>query len=96
MKKGTQALFTESLKYDTPSSTSGGNALYTGLISERGDQWKFTSYGQGVTTTDGYRYDNGGRLTYVKRGGVEAISPMMQEAIFFSQKETVTLTAETV
>lgn len=72
VKKGTQALFTESLKYDSPSSTSGGNALYTGLISERGDQWKFTSYGQGVTTTDGYRYDNGGRLTYVKRGGVES------------------------
>ena len=72
VKKGTQTLFTETLKYDTPSSTSGGNALYTGLISERGDQWKFTSYGQGVTTTDGYRYDNAGRLTYVKRGGVES------------------------
>ena len=72
VKKGTQALFTESLKYDTPSSTSGGNALYTGLISERSDQWKFTSYGQGVTTTDGYRYDNAGRLTYVKRGSVES------------------------
>ena len=68
VKKGTQTLFTESLKYDTPSSTSGGNALYTGLISERSDQWKFTSYGQGVTTTDGYQYDNAGRLTYVKRG----------------------------
>ena len=68
VKKGTQALFTESLKYDSPSSTSGGNALYTGLISERSDQWKFASYGQGVTTTDGYQYDNAGRLTYVKRG----------------------------
>ena len=68
VKKGTQALFTESLKYDTPSSTSGGNVLYTGLISERSDQWKFTIFGQGVTTTDGYRYDNAGRLTYVKRG----------------------------
>ena len=68
VKKGTQTLFTESLKYNSPSSTSGGNALYTGLISERSDQWKFTNFGQGVTTTEGYQYDNAGRLTYVKRG----------------------------
>ncbi|MBR0287184.1 MAG: RHS repeat protein, partial [Bacteroidales bacterium] len=68
VKKGTQTLFTESLKYNSPSSSSGGNALYSGLISERSDQWKFTNFGQGVTTTDGYQYDNAGRLTYVKRG----------------------------
>ena len=37
VKKGTQTLFTESLKYNSPSSSSGGNALYTGLISERSD-----------------------------------------------------------
>lgn len=39
VKKGTQTLFTETLKYDSPSSTSGGNALYTGLISRK-NAWR--------------------------------------------------------
>ena len=69
-KRGTQALYTESLAYDSPASSIGSVALYTGMISARSDQWKFTNYGQGVTTTEGYLYDNGGRLSAIIKSGL--------------------------
>jgi RHS repeat-associated protein len=69
-KRGTQALYTESLDYDSPASTSGANALYTGMIAARSDQWKFTNYSLPETSQEGYLYDNGGRLSAVTKGGL--------------------------
>ena len=64
-------MYNESLEYDLPSFNSGGTALYTGLISERNDSWNFAGLLiPNVNTQEGYQYDNGGRLSSVKKGPI--------------------------
>ena len=60
-------LYKETLRYDAPT-TSGTQSLYTGMISEKNEQ--FSGPGAGTIfpqyITEGYRYDYAGRL--VKTG----------------------------